>query len=155
ALPVGAGGASIVTRVSDRPTIRDVAREAGVSIATVSRALNDKDEVSVQTRERVHAAARDLGYAVDPAARSLGSQRTGLVGVVVPPNAGPRDLSLIFFGKVRAAISRRLGQDGYEALLLSARDHVGHRLDAGIVIGIDDDDPLIGELARRHVPLVG
>jgi LacI family transcriptional regulator len=141
--------------VSERPTIRDVAREAGVSIATVSRALNDKDDVSVDTRERVREAARHLGYAVDPAARSLGSQRTGLVGVVVGDNAGPRDLSLIFFGKVLAAISRRLGQNGYEALLLSARDHLGHRLDAAIVIGIDDDDPLIGELAQRHVPLVG
>jgi LacI family transcriptional regulator len=142
--------------MSARPTIRDVAREAGVSIATVSRALNDKDDVSVRTRERVQAAARELGYAVDPAARSLGAQRTGLVAVVVGDNAGHRDLSLIFFGKVLAAISRRLGQEGFEPLLLSQRDSVGHhRFDAAIVIGIDDDDPLIGELARRHVPLVG
>ena len=141
--------------MSDRPTIRDVAREAGVSIATVSRALNDKDDVSLQTRERVRKAASSLGYVVDPAARSLGAQRTGLVAVVVGDNAGARDLSIIFFGKVLAAISRRLGQDGFEALLLSARDHVVHRLDAAIVIGIDDDDPLIGELARQQVPLVG
>jgi LacI family transcriptional regulator len=141
--------------VSGRPTIRDVAREAGVSIATVSRALNDKGDVSAETRERVQTAARGLGYAVDPAARALGSQHTGLVAVVVGDNAGPRDLSIIFFGKVLAAISRRLGQDGYEPLLLAARDHVGHRLDAAIVIGIDDDDPLLGELARQQVPLVG
>jgi len=57
---------------------------------------------------------------------------------------------------VLAAISRRLGQEGFEPLLLSQRDSVGHhRFDSAIVIGIDDDDPLIGELARRHVPLVG
>jgi LacI family transcriptional regulator len=141
--------------MSGRPTIRDVAREAGVSIATVSRALNDKGDVSTETRERVRQAARRLGYAVDPAARSLGAQHTGLVAVVVGDNAGPRDLSIIFFGKVLAAISRRLGQDGYEPLLLSARDHVAHRLDAAIVIGIDDDDPLIVELAQHGVPLVG
>jgi len=141
--------------VSARPTIRDVAREAGVSIATVSRALNAKDDVSVQTRERVRAAARELGYAVDPAARALGAQRTQLVAVVVGDNAGPRDLSLIFFGKVLAAISRRLGQSGYEPLLLSERDDTTHRFDAAIVIGIDEDDPLIGDLAQRHVPLVG
>ena len=105
--------------MSGRPTIHDVAREAGVSIATVSRALNDKDDVSLATRERVRKAARDLGYTVDPAARPLGSQHTRLVGVVVGDNAGHRDLSLIFFGKVLAAISRRLGQDGYEPLLLA------------------------------------
>jgi len=141
--------------MSERPTIRDVAREAGVSIATVSRALNDKDDVSVRTRERVQETARELGYAVDPAARSLGSQRTGLVAVVVGDNAGHRDLSLIFFGKVLAAISRRLGQDGYEPLLLSERERGGHRFDAAVVIGIDGDDPLIDELARRQVPVVG
>jgi len=145
-----------VARETHRPpTIRDVAERAGVSIATVSRALNDKDDVSLATRERVREAARGLGYSVDPAARSLASQRTGLVGVVVGDNAGPRDLSVIFFGKVLAAISRRLGQDGYEPLLLSGHDDVGHRLDAAIVIGLDDDDPLIGEIAGRHVPLVG
>src|SRR5438045_366480 len=62
ALPRRAGGAArivvIVADVSDRPTIRDVAREARVSIATVSRALNDKDDVSVATRERVREAAQ-------------------------------------------------------------------------------------------------
>lgn len=126
-----------------------------MSIATVSRALNDKDDVSVETRERVREAARVLGYAVDPAARALGSQRTRLVAVVVGDNAGPRDLSVIFFGKVLAAISRRLGLDGYEPVLLSERDVIGHRFDAAIVIGMDDDDPLIDELARQTVPLVG
>jgi LacI family transcriptional regulator len=138
-----------------RPTIKDVAERAGVSIATVSRALNDKGDVSVGTRARVRQAARDLGYVVDPAARSLGAQRTRLVAVIVGDNAGPRDLSLIFFGKVLAAISRRLGQGGYEPLLLWERDDVDHRLDAAIVIGIDEDDPLIDELASRLIPLVG
>src|SRR3954468_4445410 len=145
----------IVRNVSGHPTIHDVAREAGVSIATVSRALNDRGDVSVATRERVRKAARDLDYTVDPAARALGSQHTRLVGVVVGDNAGHRDLSLIFFGKVLAAISRRLGQNGYEPLLLAAGDGLGHRFDAAILIGVDDDDPLFAELARRRVPLVG
>jgi LacI family transcriptional regulator len=141
--------------VNERPTIRDVASKAGVSIATVSRALNDKGDVSLATRERVREAAHALGYTVDPAARALGSQRTQLVAVVVGDNAGHRDLSLIFFGKVLAAISRRLGQDGYEPLLLAAGDRLAHRFDAAVLIGLDDDDPLIAELARRRIPLVG
>jgi LacI family transcriptional regulator len=142
--------------MSDRPTIRDVAHRAGVSIATVSRALNEKADVSLATRERVRAAAQSLGYAADPAARALGSQQTRLVAVVVGDNAGPRDLSLIFFGKVMAAASRRLGQDDYEPVLRQPDDvDLHHRFDAAILIGIDDDDPLVASLAERGVPLVG
>src|SRR5256714_9749520 len=145
----------MVWRMSPRPTIRDVAGQAGVSIATVSRVLNDRADVSVKTRERVREVARAVGYSADPAARALATQRTELVGVVVGDNAGHRDLSLLFFGKVLAAISRRLGQDGYEPVLLAADDGLAHRFDAAVLIGVDDDDPLVADLARRRIPLVG
>ena len=142
--------------MSGRPTIKDVAEQAGVSIATVSRALNDKGDVSVQTRERVRDVARSVGYSADPAARSLVTQKTRLVAVVVGDNAGHRDLSLVFFGKVLAAISRRLAQSDYDPLLLQPGDvGLAHRFDAAILIGVDDDDPLIADLASRDVPLVG
>ncbi len=129
---------------------------AGVSIATVSRALNDKGDVSVQTRERVREVARLIGYSADPTARSLVTQKTRLVAIVVGDNAGHRDLSLVFFGKVLAAISRRLAQSSYDPLLLPPGD-VGaeHRFDAAVLIGVDDDDPLVTDLASRQVPLVG
>ena len=142
--------------VRDRPTIKDVAQGAGVSIATVSRALNNKGDVSHVTRERVLEVARSVGYSADRAARSLVTQKTGLVAVVVGDNAGHRDLSLVFFGKVLAAISRRLAQSGYDPLLLQPRD-AGHehRFDAAVLIGVDDDDPLVADLGSRQVPLVG
>jgi len=146
----------MVSVVTDRPTIKDVAERAGVSIATVSRALNDKDEVSEPTRERVRDVARSVGYTPDPTARSLVSQKTRLVAVVVGDNAGHRDLSLIFFGMVLGAISRRLSQSSYDPLLLQPND-VGpeHRFDAAILIGVDSDDPLVTQLESRDVPLVG
>ena len=78
--------------MTGRPTIKDVAQRAGVSIATVSRALNDKGDVSGETRERVREVARSIGYSPDRAARSLTSHRTQLVAVVVGDNAGHRDL---------------------------------------------------------------
>jgi LacI family transcriptional regulator len=56
---------------------------------------------------------------------------------------------------VLAAISRRLGQFGYEPLLLQDADTGAHRFDAAIVIGIDQDDPLVLDLAGRGLPLVG
>jgi LacI family transcriptional regulator len=127
-----------------------------VSIATVSRALNDKGDVSDGTRERVLEVARSVGYIADRAARSLVTQKTRLVAVVVGDNAGHRDLSLVFFGKVLAAISRRLAQSGYDPLLLQPRD-AGHehRFDAAVLIGVDDDDPLVADLGSRQVPRVG
>jgi LacI family transcriptional regulator len=155
--------------VTGRPTIKDVAERAGVSIATVSRALNDKGDVSGLTRERVREAARSVGYSPDPTARSLATQQTRLVGVVVgdgvlhrdrtergSANTGHRDLLLLFFGKVLGAISRRFSQSGYDPLLLHP-DDVGseHRFDAAILIGVDGDDPLVAELASQDVPLVG
>jgi LacI family transcriptional regulator len=142
--------------MTSRPTIKDVAERAGVSIATVSRALNDKGDVSGETREHVREVARSIGYTPDRVARSLASQRTRLVAVVVGDNAGHRDLSLIFFGKVLASISRRLSQSGYDPLLLQPSD-VGpeHSFDGAIVIGVDGDDPLVAQVAARDVPLVG
>jgi LacI family transcriptional regulator len=142
--------------MSRRPTIRDVAEQAGVSIATVSRVLNDRADVSVETRERVREVARAVGYSADPAARGLVTQRTQLVAVVVGDNAGHRDLSLLFFGKVMAAISRRLARAGYDSLLLQPAElGLHHRFDAAILIGIDGNDPLVTDLWVRSVPYVG
>jgi LacI family transcriptional regulator, galactose operon repressor len=142
--------------MSDRPTIRDVAERAGVSIATVSRVLNGKADVSAQTRTRVREVARSIGYSVDLAARELVTQQTRVVAIVVGDNAGHRDLSLIFFGKVLAAISHRLAQSSYDPLLLQPLDlDPNHRFGAAILIGVDEDDALIAELGSRRVPLVG
>jgi LacI family transcriptional regulator len=142
--------------VSARPTIRHVAERAGVSVATASRALNDKDDVSASTRERVRDAARSLGYSADRTARALVTQQTRVVATVVGDNAGHRDLSLIFFGRVLAAISHRLAQSHYDPLLLQPLDvDPQQRFDAAILIGVDTDDALVGELVARDVPLVG
>jgi len=142
--------------MSRRPTIRDVAEQAGVSIATVSRVLNDRADVSVETRERVREVARSVGYTADPSARALVTQRTQLVAVVVGDNAGHRDLSLLFFGHVLSAISRRLARAGYDALLLQPAElGLHHRFDAAILIGVDGNDPLITDLWVRSLPYVG
>jgi LacI family transcriptional regulator len=136
-----------------RPTIRDVAERAGVSIATVSRVLNARGDVSADTRVRVEAAAAKLGYAADSVARALVSQRTRLVGVFVGDNAGHRDLSLVFFGKVLSAISRRLAQSAYQPLLL--QEVSDQRFDAAILIGVDSDEQVVRTLLARELPLVG
>ena len=65
-------------------TIRDVAQQAGVSVATASRALNGLSNVTPLLRERVEAAARELAYVPHSGARSLTMRRTNSIGVVLP-----------------------------------------------------------------------
>lgn len=69
-------------------TIKDVALRAGVSISTVSRVLNQSCPVASDKAERVHEAARELGYMPNPNARSLLSRRTGGIGVILPYVSG-------------------------------------------------------------------
>jgi DNA-binding LacI/PurR family transcriptional regulator len=67
------------------PTIKDIAREAGVSIQTVSRVLNDHPDVAIETRQRVQALIERMGYQPNALARSMISQRTHTLGVIIPP----------------------------------------------------------------------
>ena len=69
---------------ASRATIRDIAGAAGVSIATVSRVLNDRPDVSPETRETVLRVVRERGFSTNRSARALSGGRTGLVGVTLP-----------------------------------------------------------------------
>ncbi|SCL41586.1 DNA-binding transcriptional regulator, LacI/PurR family [Micromonospora pallida] len=91
--------------------IDDVARLAGVSTATVSRALRGLPTVSAATRRRVLAAAEELDYAVSPSASRLAGGRTGTVAVVVPR------ITRWFFGTVVEAVEEVLHSAGYDLLL--------------------------------------
>jgi LacI family transcriptional regulator len=92
-------------------TIRDVARAAGVSPSTVSRALSMPDVVSPVTRDRVHRAAERLGYAPNRAARGLITGRTGNLGLVVPDLANP------FFPEVVKSVQARAREADCAVLL--------------------------------------
>ena len=75
----------------------DVAHEAGVSLMTVSRVINEKGDVSDDTRQRVLAVVERMDFRPSGIARSLATQRTGTIGLVVP------DISNPFFADVPAA----------------------------------------------------
>ncbi len=81
-----------------RPTVRDVARVAGVSTATVSRALQSPDIVSQKTRDAVFAAVSQTGYSINTAAQMLRRNRSGTVLVILP------DISNPFFSKILSGI---------------------------------------------------
>src|SRR6478672_7212711 len=67
-----------------RATIRDIADLAGVSIATVSRVLNDRPDVAPETRETVLQVVREHGFSTNRGARGLSSGRTGIIGLTLP-----------------------------------------------------------------------
>ena len=92
-------------------TIRDVARRASLSVATVSRALNGFDNVSEQAKERVAEAVRALGYVPHAGARSLSLARTNAIGVVLP------DLHGEFFSEIVRGMDREASRRGYLLLL--------------------------------------
>src|SRR3982751_1997259 len=98
-------------------TIRDVARRAQVSVASVSRALNGLDNVSDATKARVADAARELGYVPHAGARSLSLARTNAIGVVLP------DLHGEFFSEIVRGMDREASRRGY--LLLLSNLHAG------------------------------
>ncbi|MFG1951058.1 LacI family DNA-binding transcriptional regulator [Micromonospora sp. NPDC048830] len=104
--------------------IDDVARLAGVSTATVSRALRGLPTVSAATRRRVLAAAEQLQYAVSPNASRLAGGRTATVAVVVPR------ITRWFFGTVVEAVEDTLHESGYDLLLynLGGREHTRQRV---------------------------
>ena len=104
--------------------IDDVARLAGVSTATVSRALRGLPTVSAATRRRVLAAAEQLQYAVSPSASRLAGGKTGTVAVVVPR------ITRWFFGTVVEAVEDYLHQNGYDLLLynLGGREQIRQRV---------------------------
>jgi DNA-binding LacI/PurR family transcriptional regulator len=99
--------------VNGRPTIRDVAREAAVSVSTVSAVLNGTAPASADTRRRLHAAVAELGYEPDANARNLKRQRAGAVGLIVPDILNP------FFALVAAGVEEEARERDYVLVLCS------------------------------------
>jgi DNA-binding LacI/PurR family transcriptional regulator len=141
---------------SASPTIADVARQAGVSTATVSRVLNGSAAVTADTLERVQAAITALGYQMHPAAHALASRRTRTIGVLIDELGGESTLALL------RGIERGALDAGYDVVICPTR----HRdIPGRAPLAAANADGLIafansltdGELARtqaRGVPVV-
>ncbi len=99
-------------------TIADVARRAGVSLATVSRVMNGNPSVDGAMAEKVRAAAAELNYTASPLARSLVLGKTNTIAVVVPDLENPS-----FHGVLRG-LSRAAARDGYHILIADAAESV-------------------------------
>lgn len=106
--------------ISQRVTIHDVARTAGVSPATVSKVINGRYGVALATTERVRAVIEELGYESSLVARSLRSHRTNVIGILVAEFEP-------FSAEILKGVSTAIGGTGYELLAYSSGDSAGAR----------------------------
>lgn len=139
-------------------TIRDVASAAGVSTATVSRALRGLPNVDDLTRERVKAVAAELDYVISPSASRLASGRTGSIAVITPY------ISRWFFSEVISGVESILAQAGLDMLLINVGDYQnGHaripptprlkrRVDGLLIIALPPNDPDLEPILNLEMP---
>jgi DNA-binding LacI/PurR family transcriptional regulator len=140
-------------------SIKDIARLAGVSHSTVSRALRNSPLIPPATAERIQKIAQEAGYTVSAIARSLVTNRTQAVGVVVTSIADP------FNGEVVAGIERKANENGYSVILADSQADperevavvrsVRERRVDGILIASSRVGSLYGSmLSELEVPIV-
>jgi len=137
-------------------TSHDVARLAGVSQPTVSRALRDQWGVSASTRRRVREAARTLGYVPIQAGRTLSTQTSGRIGIV------SAELSNPFYPAIIEPVHDELARLGFRTILVTDRGYepielepiIDGSLDGVILTTTDLTSKLPCELHRRGVPFV-
>jgi len=139
-------------------TIKDVARAAGVSVATVSRALNGAENVLPHTRQRIVDVARELRYSPSGAARSLITRRTDTIGALLP------DLHGEFFSELIRGIDQAARARGLHLLLSSSHDDADEaaaalramngRVDGLVVMSPHADDDFLSQNLPPALPAV-
>ena len=152
----------MVTR--ERPTLEAVARRAGVSRATVSRVVNGSTSVAASIREAVNRAVEELGYVPNQAARSLVTQRTESIALILPETANRVFSDDLFFPAIIRGVGGELEAADKQLVLMmagSAKSHdrveryaVAGHVDGVLFASMHGADPLPGTLVRLGIPVV-
>lgn len=140
-------------------TIKDVAREAGVSIATVSRVINSIGFVSDEVKERVFTAARELQYLPNAIAKSLKQDKTNTIGVIIP------DISNPFFMSISKGIEDIVYPQGYHLIFCSGNEDSKkeqqlldiiwqRRVDAIVLVPSGDNEDMIEKIHSSGTPVI-
>ena len=144
-------------------TLKEIAQECGVSVATVSKALNDMKDVSPQTKEEIRHVARKLGYFPNSSARALKTNRTYNIGVIYSDvsNSG---LTHDYFAGVLDSFKRSVEAKGYDITFINSEcshgltylEHSIYRnVDGVIIVCVNFEDPQVLELVRNEdIPVV-
>jgi LacI family transcriptional regulator len=145
-------------------TVHDVARQAGVSVATVSRVINQQPGVGAETRARLEKLFVELGYSVNLSAQQLSTGRSKLIGVVFPVEISQIVLHPVY-PALLGAVGDAAAERGHAVLLATSSGHLNQTIDVLTRHGVDGvilpaagpDDPLLGALGelKRNTVLIG
>lgn len=144
-------------------SMKDIALRCGVSVATVSKALNGQPDIGEETRNRIRAAAKEMGYMTNSAARALKTNRTYNLGVLFVDERRS-GLAHEYFSAVLESFKVEAEAHGYDITFInhnvggkptSYLQHCLHRGVDGVVIAcVDFNDPQVRELVDSNIPLV-
>ncbi|MCI2055587.1 MAG: LacI family transcriptional regulator [Oscillibacter sp.] len=142
-------------------SIKDISAACGVSTATVSKALNGAHDVSEETRERICAAAEEMGYRPNAAARSLKTKRTYDIGVLFKDEAGS-GLTHEYFSAVLEGFKNEAESKGFDITFINTNNETMSYLDHCVYRNVDGvaivcapfADPKVLELAKSNLPVV-
>ena len=144
-------------------SIKELPQRCGVSVATVSKALNDKSDIGEETKKRIRELADEMGYFPNASARTLRSKRSHCIGVLFGENGGTA-LTDEFFPKVLNAFKIAVEKRGYEIIFinkevgghtLSYLEHCRYRGVDGVVLAYTYyRDPEVIELIKSELPVV-
>ncbi len=142
-------------------SMKDIAKECGVSVATVSKALNDLSDIGEDTKEKVRRVARNMGYFPNSSARALKTNRTYNIGVLFVDEA-KSGLTHDYFAHILDSLKRTVEAKGYDITFinsvkknLSYLEHSHYRGIDGVVIAcVDFYDPEVLELIHSDLPVV-
>lgn len=144
-------------------SMKDIARRCGVSVATVSKALNGLPDIGEETRQRITAAAAEMGYMANSAARALKTKRTYNLGVLFVDERRS-GLSHEYFSSILEGFKQEAEAHGYDITFINSNvgaqpisylRHCKYRgLDGVLVACVDFNDPRVLELVEGPIPVV-
>lgn len=145
-------------------SLKDISKVCGVSVATVSKALNNQSDVSPQTREHIKQVAKEMGYSPNLSARALKTNRTYSIGVLFVDES-MSGLTHDYFSGVLDSFKRTAEKFGYDITFINSckeragrmsyLEHSRYRGFDGVMLAcIDFDDPEIVELMQSDIPAV-
>lgn len=126
-------------------TIKNIARLAGVSVSTVSRAMNNTFDVGAETRERILRLAAEHGYRANSVARGLVTQKLYTIGLIVP------DISNPFFSEIAVGVERRARALGYNVIFCNSGNDPDMERESIAMLRGKMVDGLIASLSRENV----